>query len=119
VKFKTDENLPNEAASTLTDLGFDVETVWDESLSGADDQTIADRARGEGRILVTLDRDFADIRAYPPEQNPGIIVLRLGVQDKETVIAYVRRVAMVWTSRSPAGELWIVERDRIRFRHGG
>jgi predicted nuclease of predicted toxin-antitoxin system len=118
VRFKTDENLPHDASSTLVNCGFDVETVWDECLSGADDQTIVDRAHSEARILITLDRDFADIRAYPPEQHYGIIVLRLKVQDKATVVAYIRRVAMVLEQRSPVGELWIVERDRIRFRRG-
>jgi len=118
VKFKTDENLPIEAASTLRQYGFDAETVWDESLSGADDRTIANRVREEGRILVTLDLDFANIHAYPPELYSGIIVLRLKGQDKETVVAYVRRVALVLGQRDPKGELWIVQRDRIRFRQG-
>jgi Domain of unknown function (DUF5615) len=76
-------SLPLEAASTLREYGFDAGTVWDESLCGADDQTIADRVRGEGRILLTLDLDFANIRAYPPDQHPGIIVPRLKGQDKD------------------------------------
>jgi len=31
-------------------------------------------ARSEGRILVTLDRGFADARLYPPGTHPGIFV---------------------------------------------
>jgi hypothetical protein len=30
----------------------------------------------------------------------------------------VHRIALVMANRAPAGELWIVERDRIRFRNG-
>ena len=78
MRFKTDENLPAEAATILQGAGFDAESVWDEHLSGADDETIAARARDEDRILLTLDLDFANIRAYPPGQHTGIIVLRLG-----------------------------------------
>ena len=115
-KFKTDENLPAEAADTLRTSGFDSETVWDENLAGSDDEWIAERVRCEGRVLLTLDLDFANIRAYPPDQYPGIIVLRLKTQDKATVVAYVRRIAVALERRSPAGELWIVESDRIRFR---
>jgi len=118
VKFKTDENLPAEAAATLRGCGFDAETAWDENLSGSDDQTIAARVRNEGRILLTLDLDFANIQAYPPHQHPGIIVLRLKRQDKATVVAYIRRIAAALDRRSPVGELWIVENNRIRFRHG-
>ena len=76
------------------------------------------RARGEGWILLTLDLDFANIRAYPPDEYSGLIVLRLKAQDKRTVVRYVRRVAAVLDRRNPMSELWIVERDRIRFREG-
>ncbi|MFN0170984.1 MAG: DUF5615 family PIN-like protein [Bryobacteraceae bacterium] len=69
MKFKTDENLPVEAATALRDAGFDAETVWDEALAGSDDATIAERVRREGRILITLDLDFANIRAYPPDEQ--------------------------------------------------
>ena len=119
MKFKTDENMPLAAAVALRGFGFDVHTVWDESLSGADDRTIADQSCAEGRILITLDLDFANIRAYPPGLHSGIIVLRLRAQDKATVVTYIRRVAAVLEQRSPMGELWVVDRDRIRFRTGG
>lgn len=118
MKFKIDENLPAEAAATLRDAGFDADSVWDEGLSGFDDRAIADRVRSEGRILLTLDLDFANIQAYPPSEHPGIIVLRLESQDKPAIIAYVRRLAAALNLRSPAGELWIVGKNRIRFRQG-
>jgi predicted nuclease of predicted toxin-antitoxin system len=77
VKFNTDGNLPLEASAVLRERGFDAETVWDEDLSGADDCVIAARVMSEGRILLTLDLDFANIQAYPPDRYAGIIVLRL------------------------------------------
>ena len=116
MRIKTDENLPAEAAATLRECGFDAETVWDENLAGSDDDGIAARVRGEDRVLLTLDLDFANIRAYPPDQYPGIIVLRLKSQDKASVVAYVRRIAVALEQRSPDGELWIVEGNRIRFQ---
>ena len=119
MRFKTDENLPAEAAATLRECGFEAETVWDEGLVGSADEGIAARVRSEGRVLLTLDLDFADIRAYPPDQYAGIIVLRLKSQDKGTVVSYVRRTAVALQLRRPVGELWIVEGDRIRFRRGG
>jgi predicted nuclease of predicted toxin-antitoxin system len=118
VKFKIDENLPTTAAEILREAGFDAETVADEDLAGSDDAVLATRARMEGRILVNLDLDFANIQAYPPGEHPGIIVLRLRSQDRATVIAYVRRLTSALGRRKPAGELWIVEGNRIRFRHG-
>jgi hypothetical protein len=87
-------------------------------LSGAEDRAIAARVQSESRILLTLDPDFANIQAYPPDQYAGIIVLRLEKQDKATVVAYVARIAAALGQRSPIGELWIVQKDRIRFRAG-
>ena len=95
MKFKTDENLPVEAAATLRNAGFDAEIIPDERLSGAEDQVVAARVRQEGRTLVTLDLDFANIQAYPPQQSAGIIVLRLKALDKPTVLTYVRRAIAV------------------------
>jgi predicted nuclease of predicted toxin-antitoxin system len=118
VKFKTDENLPVEIAQTLRQVGFDAETIWDEALSGTSDEVLADCARRESRVLVTLDLDFANIRACPPNQYSGIIVLRPNTQDKPTVVALLRRILPTLRERNPVGELWIVQPDRIRFRQG-
>ena len=118
MKFKIDENLPAEAGEILRGSGFVADTVGDENLSGADDEAVASASRSEDRILVTLDLDFANIRAYPPGEHAGIIVLRVKRQDRTTVLAYVRRLATALGSRNPTGELWIVDGNRIRFRQG-
>ena len=46
-------------------------------MSGADDPLLAERARSEGRVLVTLDLGFANVQTYDPGIHTGIIVLRL------------------------------------------
>lgn len=116
MKLKIDENLPNECAAILNASGFEADTVADEGMTGAEDSKLAARARTERPILLTLDLDFANIRAYPPVDYAGVIVLRPKLQDKHTVLALVQRIALALGNRSPAGELWIVGPDRIRFR---
>jgi predicted nuclease of predicted toxin-antitoxin system len=80
-RFKLDENLPRDAVTLLRAAGNDVHTVDDERLAGGPDARILDACVQEGRILVTLDLDFADIRAYPPSSHRGIWVLRPGAQN--------------------------------------
>jgi hypothetical protein len=46
-------------------------------------------------------------------------VLRLKRQDKANAVAVMKRVTLALDRRSPMGELWIIEEDRIRFRQGG
>lgn len=116
MKFKVDENLPSEYVSILSDAGFEADTVVDQKLSGTDDSVLFERCCIEGRVLMTLDLDFANVQAYPPKSHQGIVVLRPKSQDKPTLIAILQRLIFTLTKRSPDGQLWIVEHDRIRYR---
>ena len=116
MKFKIDENLPVEFAAGLCRAKFDAETVSSERLSGADDATLFERCQLEGRILITLDLDFANVQSYPPGSHAGIVVFRPGSQDKNCLISLLERLLPVFSSKSPKGQLWIVESDRIRYR---
>jgi predicted nuclease of predicted toxin-antitoxin system len=80
MKFKVDENLPVETTTLLKAAGHDALSVFDQDLEGKADSQISDICKVEKRILVTLDLDFADIRAYPPEEFPGIIAFRLRIR---------------------------------------
>ena len=73
MRAKLDENLPVQAAELLRGAGWTCDTVHDEGLGGADDQAVGAACQAEGRVLFTLDLDFADIRAYPPDQYVGKI----------------------------------------------
>jgi len=76
MKLKLDENLSRHLKPALTGLGHDVLTAADEGLLSRADVEIAAGAAREGRILLTLDIEFADLRKYPPGSHPGIILFR-------------------------------------------
>jgi predicted nuclease of predicted toxin-antitoxin system len=118
VALKTDENLPQSAAATLISLGFDAISVFDQGLRGAPDARIAEVCRQESRVLVTLDLDFSDIRAYPPDTTAGIIVLRVGSQDARNIDACLRRIAPLFRSEHVRQRLWIVDETTVRIREG-
>ena len=65
---------------------------------------------------MTLDLDFANIQAYPPETAAGIVVLRLARQDKLRVLEVVTRLIPEFATKRVSQQLWIVEEDRIRIR---
>ena len=91
-------------------------TVEEQQLSGANDVDVARVCREESRVLVSFDRGFANIRAYPPAQSLGMIVFRLKRQDKEHVLAVGRRLVSALQERAMANELWIVHDNRVRIR---
>lgn len=68
--FKIDESLPVEAAILLRGRGYDAATVHDEALQGCPDATIYQACQREQRVLISIDKDFADIRRYPPRIQP-------------------------------------------------
>lgn len=95
-----------------------MEFARDIGLAAASDAQIAERARESGAALLTRDLDFADVRRYPPDQYPGIVVLCLPDTTVAREIARVlERFLMEPGFLEPlAGRLAIVEVDRVRFR---
>jgi predicted nuclease of predicted toxin-antitoxin system len=118
VKFKLDENLPELVREALTDLGHDTHTVAQEGLAGAQDETVLRACIAEDRILITLDLDFSDIRAYPPGSYPGVWVLRPSKQTFRAIDALVSAGVRLSAVERVAGQLWVIDEKRIRIRDG-
>lgn len=116
MRFKIDENLPIEAAELLRAAGHDAVTVLDQKLGGHPDRTIGEVIRDEKRALLTLDLDFADIRTFPPNEYAGMIVLRLAVQDKPSVLALIERMIPLLNTEPLMGMLWVVDQTALRIR---
>ncbi len=116
MRFKIDENLPEEAARLLRADGHDASTAREEGLAGSEDRSIAEICKGEERVFLTLDQDFADIRAYPPAEHAGLIVFRLSTQDKQQVLFIMGRLLELIRSEIVSGKLWIVEEGDVRVR---
>ena len=116
MRFKLDENLPLELADLFNRTGHDAETVLDQELGGARDADLALVCVQEGRAIVSLDMDFADIRTYPPSEYPGIVVFRLESQARNHILEIGARFLHVLSDSLLAGQLWVVEESKIRVR---
>lgn len=115
MRFKTDENLPEESAAILREAGHDAHTIREQALGGHPDGDVATVCKRELRALVTLDLDFADIRSYPPEEFEGLIVLRVGSQARDHVLNVIRKLVPMFANEPLAKHLWIVEDERVRI----
>jgi hypothetical protein len=117
VRFKLDENIAAEMSGPLIEAGHDVATVTGEGISGCEDTALYRTCRDEQRVLVTLDMDFANPLRFPPEDTPGIIVLR-PPRPLLTLLhsALANVLGRIETAtESVAGRLWIVEPTSIRI----
>ncbi len=95
MKVKLDENLPVGLVETVTALGHDVDTVPMEGLAGHADGAVWSAAQAEGRLLVTQDLDFADVRRFAPGTHAGILLVRLRTPSRS---ALVERVTALFSS---------------------
>jgi len=116
MQFKIDENLPIEISEVLINAGYNAKTVNEQQLQGVKDPLLINVCKSESRILVTLDTDFSDIRAYPPQEFSGIIVLRVGSQAKQHVLKVFQRIISLIQQEPVNQHLWIVEETKVRIR---
>ena len=97
MKALADENFPRAAVRELRLRGWDIVNVA-EWRPATDDITVAAKARAEGRILLTFDKDFGELWQAGENGSPGgIILFRLPhLSAAETV----DRIVNVLTSKS-------------------
>lgn len=117
MRFKIDENLPPESTTILRNNGHEALTVWNQKLQGRSDAKIASVCQEERRVFITLDLDFADIRAYPPDQFAGLIVLRLNSQSRSHVLHVLEELSPLFKIERVEGRLWVVDESTVRI-HG-
>jgi predicted nuclease of predicted toxin-antitoxin system len=116
VNIKLDENLSRHLKGSLLQAGHDTATAFEEGLLGKPDQEVAAAARNEGRIVLTLDLEFADLRKFPPGNSPGVIVFRPRSMGPLAVNEFILRFVKETNLEDLAGCTVVVEPSRVRVR---
>jgi hypothetical protein len=91
-----DANMPRRLVEAMRhEFGWDVLFVLEEpTLRRASDREHFSRALDLGRTLVTLDRDFCDDKAFPPELSPGLIIC--SAPDETWLLRMLRHAHRTW-----------------------
>jgi predicted nuclease of predicted toxin-antitoxin system len=113
---KLDENLGEAHAALLRQAGYGVERVYDEGLSGKSDEIVWERTCAEGRLFITLDMDFADIRRYGTIPHPGVLLIRARTKGQQSVLAVLARVTRESGLDSLRGCLVVADEQHTRIR---
>jgi len=116
MKLKLDEHLSRHLKPVLISLGYDVLTAADENLLSRPDVEVAASAPREGRILLSLDIEFADLRKYPPGSHPGIVLFRPASLGPLSVNGFVERFVRSTDLSALSGCVAVVEPQGIRVR---
>jgi len=116
LKFKLDENFGARTRQVFIASGHNVQTVRDEHLSGGTDSVLFEHCQSEGRCLVTLDLDFADVVRFPPANTNGIVVIRVPRNPTLALLEkLIEQMLQALATMEVKGSLWIVEVGRIRI----
>lgn len=116
MRIKLDENLSSQLKLFLQSKGHDIETTYDENISGQPDIHVASVSFKENRMLLSLDKEFSDIRKYPPGSLPGIIVFRPRRLGPGTVIPFIQNFINDVDLEHFAKCVVVVDQERIRVR---
>jgi predicted nuclease of predicted toxin-antitoxin system len=114
LRIKLDENLPRALKDWLLLRGHDADTVPDEGIRGAIDAVVWEASQAEGRLLITQDLDFSDIRAFPPGSHGGVVLLRLADPDQDVILQRMREVAAEHRLEDFVGCLVVVSDVKVR-----
>jgi predicted nuclease of predicted toxin-antitoxin system len=114
MRLLVNENVSATVIQALRQRGHDVLSAK-ESMRGESDSAVLLRARQEGRLVVTHDKDFGELafrNCLPAEC--GILLFRLGGADPDSDN---RRMLEVIQGRQDwAGHFAVVTDDQIRIR---
>lgn len=116
LKLKLDENLPYRMVTPLQALGFEVDTVESEGLTGRPDSDVWQGAQRDGRVLLTQDKDFCDTRIYAPGTHKGCVIFRLGNPTRTALIQRVLSVMGMEEAKSWGGCVVIATDLKVRVR---
>lgn len=109
-----DECVAGEVVARLRDDGHTVEAAGDAAPGAADDDVLA-RAAGSGRVLVTADKDFAELVYRLGRAHAGVVLLRLSgltAPERAEIVSVVFRERAV----ELPGSFTVVEPDVVRIR---
>ena len=85
MKFLTDENIATSVIKSLRNKEYNVKDVKEENLYGSDDEKILSIANDEDRIVITHDKNFANLLNNPYKEHKGVIILRFSDQSPQNV----------------------------------
>ncbi|MEW5956134.1 MAG: DUF5615 family PIN-like protein [Chloroflexota bacterium] len=118
MKLFADECVYHITVKALRSWGHDVVTTQELNLVGKADKLQLEAAISQGRVLITNDLDFSNIRRYPPAHHSGIVVLKIRPRVLNQVHTVLKRLLDSTSQESLQQTLVIVDRNKYRLRQG-
>ena len=115
MKLLLDQGLTQSAATLLKEAGIDTIHVAEIGLSAADDINILQKARDDGRVVVTLDADFHALLALSAAMSPSVIRIRIERLRAQALTDLLLTVLGEVAEELEQGFVMTVEPGRVRM----
>jgi predicted nuclease of predicted toxin-antitoxin system len=99
----------------LRGRGHDAVHANDLGLDRASDRVIIERARDEGRVIVTADLDYPRLLVLSMASRPGLILFRGGNYSDAEMAALLERTLDAVSPDVLAHSICVVDKRRIRL----
>lgn len=117
MKFLVDMGISPRTVAFLSSQGHDATHLLDANLERLADPDIIDKARLEGRVLLTHDLDFGELLAASGAGLPSVIIFRLQNMRPEQVNRYMLAAIEEYEDALTAGAVLSVSEGRVRLRY--
>jgi len=116
MRFLADMGISPQSVVFLQGLGHDAVHLHTGGLDRLGDSSVLDKAREEGRILLTHDLDFGELVAASGARLPSIVVFRLRNMRPDRVNRHLERIASQYSELLEQGAIISVTEGQIRAR---
>jgi predicted nuclease of predicted toxin-antitoxin system len=113
VRYLADENIPLAAVERLRAEGIDIASVA-KLLAGQTDARVLEEANRDGRIVITFDKDFAELVFRDGRDVvAGVILLRVRPRSASEIAATL--ASLLTSGRDWQGHFSVVDDRHIRM----
>ena len=114
MNFLADECVYQLTVNLLRQWGYAVATAQEVGLTGCPNGEVLRYAWHHQVVFLTRDKDFTDIRLYPPSHYHGIVVLKITPSNQAHVHQVLRECLQTLSFEQLRGKLVIVDRKKYR-----
>ena len=117
MRFLADMGISKRSVDWLRSRGHDIIHLSEQGLQCMLDVDVFKKAKGEKRIILTMDLDFGQIVAASKTTSPSVVVFRLSNERSENINKRLEELLSKCSNDMREGSIISVSDNNIRVRH--
>jgi predicted nuclease of predicted toxin-antitoxin system len=114
IKFLIDMGVGKKVEQWLKENNYNVKSVRDADIR-ARDVEVLDQAVAEGRMIITMDKDFGELVYNSGMLHSGVLILRLEDAKGEEKVEIVKQI-LIGFSEKIANKFCVFQGGKLRIR---